>query len=172
MRAPSGSSWIHFEGTRTPAATIMLHGPNNASLEDSKRTIKTILSLVENLFRDPRVVAGGGAAEIEASLRLRIQSTASTDHVESQCMRAFADALEVIPYTLAENSDINPAAVVTALRRQHAEGQTAAGLDVGDVGGIHDMVDAGIVNTLTAQVSAIHLATTFACGALEKSKEV
>ena len=88
-------------------------------------------------------------------------------------MRAFADALEVIPYTLAENSDINPAAVVTALRRQHAEGQTAAGLDVGDVGGIHvDMVDAGIVNTLTAQVSAIHLATTFACGVLEKSKEV
>ena len=173
VRAPSGSSWIHFEGTRTPAATIMLHGPNNASLEDSKRTIKTILSLVENLFRDPHVVAGGGAAEIEASLRLRIQSTASTDHFESQCMRAFADALEVIPYTLAENSDINPAAVVTALRRQHAEGQTAAGLDVGDVGGIHvDMVDAGIVNTLTAQVSAIHLATTFACGVLEKSKEV
>ena len=172
VRAPSGSSWIHFEGTRTPAATIMLHGPNNASLEDSKRTIKTILSLVENLFRDPHVVAGGGAAEIEASLRLRIQSTASTDHVESQCMRAFADALEVIPYTLAENFDINPAAVVTALRRQHAEGQTAAGLDVGDVGGIHDMVDAGIVNTLTAQVSAIHLATTFACGVLEKSKEV
>ena len=172
VRGPSGSSWIHFEGTRTPAATIMLHGPNNASLEDSKRTIKTILSLVKNLFRDPHVVAGGGAAEIEASLRLRIQSTASTDHVESQCMKAFADALEVIPYTLAENSDINPAAVVTALRRQHAEGQTAAGLDVGDVGGILDMVDAGIVNTLTAQVSAIHLATTFACGVLEKSKEV
>ena len=173
VKAPSGSSWIHFEGTRTPAATIMLHGPNNASLEESKRTIKTILSFVGNLFRNPHVVAGGGAAEIEASLRLRIQSTASTDHIESQCMRAFADALEVIPYTLAENSDINPAAVVTALRRQHAEGQTAAGLDVGDVGGIHvDMVDAGIVNTLTSQVSAIQLATTFACCVLEKSEEV
>ena len=173
VKAPSGSSWIHFEGTRTPAATIMLHGPNNASLEESKQTIEAILSFVGNLFRDPHVVPGGGAAEIEASLRLRIQSTASADHIESQCMRAFADALEVIPYTLAENSDINPAAVVTALRRQHAEGQTAAGLDVGDVGGIHvDMVDAGIVNTLTSQVSAIQLATTFACCVLEKSEEV
>ena len=124
VKAPSGTSWIHFEGTRTPAATIMLHGPTEASIDASKYTIDRILSFVGNLFRDPHVVAGGGATEIEASLRLRIQSTAAADDVHSQCMRAFAGALEVIPYTLAENSDINPAAVVTALRRQHAEGQT------------------------------------------------
>ena len=169
VKAPSGTSWIHFEGTRTPAATIMLHGPNEVSVETSRYTIDRILSFVGILFHDPHVVAGGGAAEIEASLRLRIQSTAATDDIHSQCMRAFADALEVIPYTLAENSDINPAAVVTALRRQHAEGQTVSGLDIGDVGGIHvDMIVAGIITSLTTQRSAIQLATTFACGILEE----
>ena len=139
------------------------------SIDASRYTIDRILSFVGNLFRDPHVVAGGGAAEIEASLRLRMQSSAAADDVHSQCMRAFADALEVIPHTLAENSDINPAAVVTALRRQHAEGQTVSGLDIGDVGRIHvDMIDAGIVTSLTTQVSAIQLATTFACGVLDE----
>lgn len=169
VKAPSGTSWIHFEGTRTPAATIMLHGQTEASVDASRYSIDRILSFVGNLFRDPFVVAGGGAAEIEASLRLRIQSAAAADEVHSQCMRAFADALEVIPYTLAENSDINPAAVVTALRRQHAEGQTVSGLDIFDVGGIHvDMVNAGIVTSLATQVSAIQLATTFASGILRE----
>jgi len=173
VKAPSGRSWIHFEGTRTPTATIMLHGPSEASVEESRYTVGRILSFVENLFRDPHVVAGGGGAEIEASLRLRIQcSTDAADDVYSQCVRAFADALEVIPYTLAENADINPAAVVTALRRQHAEGQTAAGLDIGDVGGIHvDMIDAGIVTSLSTQVSAIQLATALACDILEGKNE-
>ena len=169
VKAPSGTSWIHFEGTRTPATTIMLHGPTEASVDASRYTIDRILSFVGNLFRDPHVVAGGGAAEIEASLRLRIQSAAAADEVHSQCVRAFADALEVIPYTLAENSNINPAAVVTALRRQHAEGQTVSGLDIGDVGGIHvDMVNAGIVTSLATQVSAIQHATTFASGILRE----
>ena len=50
--------------------------------------------------------------------------------MESYCVRAFAEALEVIPYTLAENAGLNPIQIVTELRNKHASGMKAAGINV------------------------------------------
>ena len=50
--------------------------------------------------------------------------------LESYCVRAYAEALEVIPYTLAENAGLNPIAVVTELRKRHSEGEKNAGINV------------------------------------------
>ena len=50
--------------------------------------------------------------------------------MEAYCVRGFAEAMEVIPYTLAENAGLNPIAVVTDLRNRHAKGEKNAGINV------------------------------------------
>jgi T-complex protein 1 subunit delta len=71
---------------------------------------------------------------------------------------AFADALEVIPYTLAENAGMKPIEVVTELRKQHAEGIQGAGINV-KKGIVSDMYDLNVVQPLLVSTSAIQLAT-------------
>lgn len=54
--------------------------------------------------------------------------------MEAYCVRAYADALEIIPSTLAENAGLNPISTVTELRNRHARGETTAGINVRKVG--------------------------------------
>lgn len=75
------------------------------------------------------LIAGGGAPEIEVALQLAqyAQTLTSTD---AYCVRAFAEALEIIPYTLAENAGLNSISTVTELRNKHSQGEVAAGINV------------------------------------------
>ena len=77
--------------------------------------------------------------------------------MDSYCVRAFAEALEVIPYTLAENAGLNPIEMVTELRNKHARGETAAGINVRK-GQITNMMDENVVQPLLVTTSAITLA--------------
>lgn len=79
------------------------------------------------------LIAGGGAPEIELALRLAEYSRTLAG-MEAYCVRAFADALEVIPSTLAENAGLNPISTVTELRNRHAQGEKMAGINVRKVG--------------------------------------
>ena len=91
--------------------------------------------------RSPRCMA-----ETEASLRLRELSMETTG-MDSHCFRAYADALEVIPYTLAENAGLKPIEIVTELRKAHTEGNVGAGIDVKD-GCISDMYAKNVIQPL------------------------
>ena len=75
------------------------------------------------------LIAGGGAPEIEVSLRL-MEYAQTLAGMEAYCVRAFAEAMEVIPSTLAENAGLNPIGVVTELRNRHAHGEKTAGINV------------------------------------------
>ena len=75
------------------------------------------------------LIAGGGAPEIELSIQL-MQYANTLTGMEQYCFRAFAEALEVIPFTLAENAGLNPIATVTELRNRHAQGEKTAGINV------------------------------------------
>lgn len=75
------------------------------------------------------LIAGGGAPEIELALRLNEYSR-TLSGMDSYCVRAFGDALEVIPSTLAENAGLNPISTVTELRNRHAQGEKTAGINV------------------------------------------
>lgn len=75
------------------------------------------------------LIAGGGAPEIE--LAIRLTEYAHTLHgLEQYCVRGFAEALEVIPFTLSENAGLNPIATVTELRNRHAQGELYTGINV------------------------------------------
>lgn len=84
---------------------------------------------VPNISSCRALIAGGGAPEIEVACRLMEYSRTLTG-VEAYCFRAFAEAMEVIPSTLAENAGLNPIAVVTELRNRHVQGEKAAGINV------------------------------------------
>ena len=73
-------------------------------------------------------------------------------------MRAFAEALEVIPYTLAENAGLNPIEIVTELRNRHARGEQAAGINVRR-NTVSNMLDENVVQPLLVTTSAVSLAT-------------
>ena len=75
------------------------------------------------------LIAGGGAPEIELSMQLSEHANSLTG-VEQYCFRSFAEALEVIPFTLAENAGLNPISTVTELRARHATGEKTAGINV------------------------------------------
>lgn len=73
------------------------------------------------------LICGGGAPEIEAS-RLLGQHAQTLKGMEAYCFAAYAEALEVVPTTLAENAGLNPIAMVTELRNRHANGEKTAGI--------------------------------------------
>ena len=75
------------------------------------------------------MIAGGGAPEIEVSHRLS-EFAKTLKGLEAHCVQAFAEALEVIPVTLAENAGLNPIKIVTELRNRHAKGEKMAGINV------------------------------------------
>ncbi|KAJ2129384.1 T-complex protein 1 subunit delta, partial [Coemansia sp. RSA 921] len=77
---------------------------------------------------------------------------------QAVCFQAFADAVEVIPTTLAENSGLSPISIVTELRNRHANGEQTAGINVRK-GAISDMKRENVIQPLLVSTSAIELAT-------------
>jgi len=75
------------------------------------------------------LIAGGGAPEIEVAVRL-MEHAHTLRGMEAYCFRAYAEAMEVIPSTLAENAGLNPIYVVTELRKRHANGESTTGINV------------------------------------------
>merc|ERR1719461_134022 len=102
------------------------------------------------------LIAGGGAPEIECSLRLMEHSKTLTGR-EAYCFKAFAEALEIIPYTLAENAGLTPISVVTELRNRHAKGEKYAGINVRK-GFVSNILEENVLQPLLVSTSAISFA--------------
>lgn len=114
---------------RGATATVLLRGSNALVLEEAERSLHDALCVVRCLVHNKALLPGGGAPEIELSLALSAlaKSLPGTDAI---IMRAFADAMEVIPYTLAENAGLNAIGIVTELRNLHAAGHKNHGINV------------------------------------------
>lgn len=106
------------------------------------------------------LIAGGGAPEIELALRLTEYSR-TLSGMESYCVRAFADAMEVIPSTLAENAGLNPISTVTELRNRHAQGENARCSNV-QKAVLINILEEMVIQPLLVSVSALTLATEIA----------
>ena len=86
-------------------------------------------AVIMRLMQNRALIAGGGAPEIHIS-RLLTHHAHTLKGKEAYCFQAFADALEIIPTTLAENAGLNPIAIVTELRNKHSLGERNAGINV------------------------------------------
>ncbi|KAF4745678.1 T-complex protein 1 subunit delta [Perkinsus olseni] len=125
---------IRFTGlpklNTSKCVSILLRGTNSLTLDEAERSLHDALCVVRSLVKRPAVLPGGGSAEMELSVRLSQWTRRELKGVEAYCVRAFAEALEIIPYTLAENAGLAPVEIVTQLRAAHADGARFAGIDV------------------------------------------
>eukprot|EP01041_Mallomonas_annulata_P008267 gene8267-17013_t len=137
--------------------TILMRGSNKLVIDEADRSLHDALCVVRSLVKKRFMIGGGGAPEAEVSLRLT-QWAKTLPGVKSYCVRSFAEALEIIPYTLAENAGINPISLVTELRNRHAAGESTAGINV-KRGLITDMWVERVVQPLLVNTSEIALAT-------------
>nr|KAF6440022.1 chaperonin containing TCP1 subunit 5 [Rousettus aegyptiacus] len=140
------------------AVTIFIRGGNKMIIEEAKRSLHDALCVIRNLIRDNRVVYGGGAAEISCALAVS-EAADKCPTLEQYAMRAFADALEVIPMALSENSGMNPIQTMTEVRaRQVKEMNPALGIDCLHKG-TNDMKQQHVIETLIGKKQQISLAT-------------
>lgn len=159
----SGHKVVKFTGVKNPGKTmtILLRGSNDLVLAETNRSIHDAQCVVRSLVKKRFLIAGGGAPEVEAALRLKEYALGMTG-MDSYCMKAFAEALEAIPYTLAENAGMKPIDVVTELRKKHAEGSTGSGINV-KKNIVSDMYELNVLQPLLVSTSAINLATETVC---------
>ncbi|HDI47130.1 MAG TPA: thermosome subunit, partial [Candidatus Methanomethylia archaeon] len=99
-----------------------------------------------------RIVGGGGACEMEAAKHIR-EYAASVGGREQLAIEAFADALEIIPRTLAENAGLDPIDILVELRSLHERGEVWAGIDVFK-GKPANMVELGVIEPLAVKTHA------------------
>lgn len=153
-----GAKVVKITGVKNPGRTVSIvcTGQNELVLEESERSLHDALCVVRCLVKKRALIAGGGAPEIHLS-RLLTQYAETLKGKEAYCYKAFAEALEVIPTTLAENAGLNPIAIVTELRNKHALGDVNAGINV-KKGIVSNILAENVVQPLLVSTSAIELA--------------
>ena len=149
---------IFVEGCeKAKAVSIILHGVSDQFLEEMERALDDALNVVLDVIRSGKIVPGGGAPEILVAEKLR-QYASTLEGREQLAIRAFADAVESIPLTLAENSGFDPVDCLAALRAKHGQGMKNYGLDI-STGEPADMLAQGVVEPLKVKTQAIKSAT-------------
>jgi T-complex protein 1 subunit delta len=155
----SGSRVVKISGVKGPGQTvsILCRGANSLILDEAERSLHDALCVIRCLVKKRALIAGGGAPEIEISHELSKQARSLTG-TEAICWKAFAEAMEVIPTTLAENAGLNPIKVVTELRHRHEKGEKNAGVSIRSGGVKDNIADEDILQPLLVSTSAIELA--------------
>ncbi|RAW46084.1 thermosome subunit [Halorubrum sp. 48-1-W] len=139
------------------SVTLILRGGTEHVVDEIERAIEDSLGVVRTTLLDGQVLPGGGAPEAELALQLR-DFADSVGGREQLAVEAFADALEVIPRTLAENAGLDPIDSLVDLRSRHDGGEFGAGLDA-YTGDVIDMEAEGVVEPLRVKTQAIESAT-------------
>ncbi|XP_039143354.1 T-complex protein 1 subunit delta [Dioscorea cayenensis subsp. rotundata] len=137
--------------------TVLVRGSNQLVIDEAERSLHDALCVVRCLVNKRFLIAGGGAPEIEMSRQLGAWAK-ELKGMESYCVKEFAEALEVIPYTLAENAGLNPISIVTELRNRHAQGEINTGINVRK-GQITNILEENVIQPLLVTTSAVTLST-------------
>ena len=135
------------------ALSILIHGGSEHVMDEMERALKDGLGDVATVVKDGKIVAGAGAIEMELSKRLR-EFAHSLSGREQLAVKEFADALEYIPLTLAENGGLDPIDVLTELKARHDNGEKNVGINISS-NKIEDSLEAGIIEPLKIKTQAI-----------------
>jgi archaeal chaperonin len=149
---------IFVEGCKNAkAVSIILHGVSEQFLDEIERAFEDALNVVLDVILSGRIVPGGGAPEIMVAEKLR-QYASTFGGREQLAIRAFANAIESIPFVLAENAGFDPVDALVALRSKHGQGLNNYGISMED-GEPTDMMASGVVEPLKVKIQAIKSAT-------------
>lgn len=157
-RKVSDDSMIFVEGCKNPkAVTILIRGGTERVVDEADRSIHDALCVIKDVVEEPKIVAGGGAPEIETARLLREYAEKLAGR-ERLAVIAFADAIEVIPITLAENSGMDPIDALSEMQSEHAKGNKWVGVD-GIKNEVADLSVLNIYEPMVVKAQAIKSAT-------------
>jgi thermosome len=140
------------------AVTIVVRGGTEHVVNEAERSLHDALCVVRNAIEDGKIVPGGGAPEAEVAKQLRDYAV-KVGGREQLAIEAFADAVESIPLTLAENAGLDPVDIMVALRAKHESAATPSyGVDV-FTGKIRDMLELNVVEPLRVKLQVVKSAT-------------
>lgn len=152
----SGEDMIFVEGCKDPkAVTLLVRGSTEHVVDEIERAVEDAIGVVSATVEDGKVVAGGGAAEIAIAKGLKEYADTISGR-EQLAVAAFAEALEIVPKTLAENAGLDSIDSLVDLRSAH-EKSIYIGLDVFK-GKVRDMYRAGVIEPHRVKKQAIQSA--------------
>jgi thermosome len=150
--------WIFIEGCKNPkAVTILIRGGTEKTVDEADRSLHDALCVIRDVVEHPEIVAGGGAPEMEVASRVKKWAEGLSGRVQLAALD-FAEALEVIPTTLADNSGLDPIDILVELRSRHERGETWAGVDVFS-GKVTDMTTLDIYEPLVVKEQIVKSAS-------------
>ena len=156
-RKISGDQMIFVEKCKQPkAVTILIRGGTEHVVDEVERAMEDAVKGIASALELGKTVPGGGASEIEVARELRRYAEGFKGR-EQLAVNAFADAMEVIPRSLAENAGLDPIDKLANLRAQHDSKQKNSGLNV-FTGKIEDMTKMGVIEPLKIKLQAIQSA--------------
>ena len=120
-------TWIQSKNPKS--VTILIRGGTDHIIDEVKRAMDDALGGLLSAIKTGSIITGAGSVEMELS-RILSKYSESFSGREQLAIQAFADALEIIPKTLAENAGLDPINVITDLKSKHEEGKKLAGIDV------------------------------------------
>lgn len=154
-------SMIYVEDCNNPkAVTILVRGGTEHVIEEVKRAVDDAVGDIIAALRNGKIVGGAGAPEIEVSKELK-KYAESLSGREQLAVLKFADSLEIIPKTLAENAGLDPIDIMTELKAQHDKGERWSGVNVFS-GRPIDSIAEGIIEPLKIKSQAIKSASEVA----------
>lgn len=145
---------VFVEGCKDPkAVSVLIRAGLERQLDEAERALNDAIMNVINIVDDNRFVPGGGAVEVELAKAVK-EEASKYPGKEQLAMLAFAEALEIIPKTLAENAGLDPIDIMTALRNKHAENGISYGINL-MIGKVDDMFQVGVIEPLKVKVQAL-----------------
>lgn len=149
---------VFVEGCKNPkAVSILLRGSTDLIIDEAERALHDALCVIRNVVEDGRVVAGGGSPEIQVARQLQ-EYAESLPGREQLAVIAFAEAMEIIPKTLAENAGLDPIDIIADLKTRHEKGEVSTGVD-GIKGKVSDLAKAHVWEPLVVKRQAVKSAS-------------
>jgi thermosome len=150
--------WVFIEGCKHPkSVTILIRGGSQRVVDEADRSVHDALMVTKDVLERPAIVAGGGAPESYVAGKIREWANTLSGR-EQLAAEKFAESLEVIPLTLAENAGMDPIDTVTELRARQGKGSKSAGIDA-KAAKVTDVSKSDIVEPLSVKEQVIKSAT-------------
>ncbi len=162
QRKVETEKWVFVEGCKNPRAiTVLIRGGSQRVVDEVDRSLHDSLMVVKDVIEKPAVVAGGGAPEEFLASNLKDWADRFEGR-EQLAIKKYAEALEIIPLTIAENAGMDPINTMVTLRAKQSQGKKWTGIDARNTR-VADMYSLDIIEPVAVKEQIIKSATEAAC---------